>query len=83
MEPRFTRAEVAVLLESRRVERDRGPHGVPLSEATDPANRGRFTVPPPTLDFAEEALSKAQEAYRKLEDRPPMEALLWRVEKAD
>lgn len=81
--PRFTPAEKAVLLAARRKLREqRGPHGVPMSEATDPANRGKFGVPPPSVDFAAWEISKARAAAEKTyKDVIPMEALVFGVEK--
>lgn len=81
--PRFTPAEKAVLLAARRKQREqRGSHGVPMSEATDPANRGKFVVPPPSVDFAAWELSKARASAEKTyKDMIPMEALLFSLEK--
>lgn len=80
-EPRFTRAEVDVLLEARRLEQEpRGAHGFPLREATDPANQYRAVVPLPTLDFYQAAMNKAKDDYRKRWPDADMSALLWRVE---
>ena len=68
-EPRFTREQTAMLLESRRLERiPRNSLGVPLAEAIDPANdpssweaTGRYVVPTPSVDFAAEAVRRAKE----------------------
>lgn len=82
-QPRFTAREKNLLLASRRAEKEpRGAHGFLLSESTDISNRGHYSVPDPVQDFAAEVLVNAQEAYRAMPDRPPMEALLWRVEKS-
>lgn len=84
-ESRFSRHEVALLLASRRAEREqRGSHGWPMSVATDPANQGKFFVGPPTLDFAAKAEIKARElAEKEYKDKEPMGALMFRVEKRD
>lgn len=82
-EPRFTRAEKALLLVARRRALEpRGPHGVRLSEATDPANdptswdaTGKFVVPLPKVDFAAEALKAAQAKWPEDDKR----TLLWSV----
>lgn len=80
-EPEFSAWDRALLLGDRaRSEIQQGRHGLPISVATDPANRGRFAVPLPTTDFAAEALSRAQDAYRKKYPDAPFDALLWRVE---
>lgn len=81
-EPRFTRAEVDVLLASRRKEREpRGSHGFTIAEATDPANQYRFRAPDaPVFDFAQIALDRARDAYRKKWPDANMSAALFRVE---
>lgn len=81
-EPRFTPHEVDVLLASRREDlKPRGEHGLPLSVATDPNNRGRFKVGLPTRDFAQEALDAEREKYRKTYgDDYARYSFLWRVE---
>lgn len=56
--------QVALLLAHEDLERDLGPHGIPLSVATDPANEFKFNVPAlPTVDHAARALAKRQDAY--------------------
>lgn len=83
-EPEFSAWDRALFLHQWQVEQEpRGKHGLTLAEATDPANRGKFVVEEPTQDFAAEALVAAQKAYEAAADRPPMEALLWRVSKVD
>lgn len=82
-EPRFSRDEKERLLAARREELEpRGSHGVPLRDATDPANdptswesTGRFVVPLPRVDFAAEALRAAQAKWPEDDKR----ALLWTV----
>lgn len=62
----------------------RGPHGVLLAEATDPALHGQWVVEPPTRDLVQEAILAAQEAWKKTPgtDRYDPSALLWRVKRA-
>ena len=81
-EPRFTRAEVDVLLASRRKEREpRGSHGFTIAEATDPKNQYRFRAPDqPVFDFAQIALDRSRDAYRKKWPDANMSAALFRVE---
>lgn len=63
-EPRFSRADVAVLLASRREDHaPRGSHGHKISESTDPAHQYVWSVEPPIVDFAAVALSKARKEY--------------------
>lgn len=83
-EPRFTPGEKALLLASRHASQaPRGSHGVLLSVATDPKNRGRFDVEN-VVDFAQEALNKVQaewhEQHRGVMD---LDALLWQVKLND
>lgn len=82
-ESRFTRAEVDVLLASRRDEREpRGRHGYTLSEATDPANADAFYVENPTRDFAQQAYDRAAKAYRdKWGEKAESGSLLFQVVK--
>ena len=81
-EPRFTPADVDILLASRRKEAEpRGEHGFTYAEATDPKNQGRFKVALPVRDFAQEALDAEREKYRKTYgDDYHRYAFLWRVE---
>jgi hypothetical protein len=60
----FTANELAVLLLSRLEENKRGPHGISMDVATDPANKGKF-VPEATIDFAQAALDALQEDFRE------------------
>lgn len=83
-EPRFNRHDVAVLLASRRAEKEpRGSHGHLLSETTDPAHQYKWKVPLPVTDFAQEKLTRAQDAYKKTYPEADMSALLWRVDLDD
>lgn len=80
--PRFSPEDKALLLAARRKAREPlNAHGVPIAEATDPANRGKFVIPPPTVDFVAWEMSKAQaEAEKTYKDKIPMSALLFGVE---
>jgi hypothetical protein len=63
-EPEWASDDVALLLALRRLEADMGPHGVPMSEATDLANRGKFIVNEvPKVDYARLAIDKAREHH--------------------
>ena len=69
-EPEFSPMDVALLVGSRRVERDTGRHGFPMGEATDPANQFAFRGSDgPRIDWAEKALLDAQDAYYKQHDK--------------
>jgi hypothetical protein len=57
----------------------RGSHGLPLSEATDPAYQYEWRVPLPTQDFAKAKLDAEQEAFKKQYPDADMGSLLWRV----
>jgi hypothetical protein len=64
--PEFTREDVALLVASRRMQREIGPHGIPMSEAMDPANQFAFKGPgQPKVDWAEKALRDDIDAYYK------------------
>ena len=82
-EPEYTFLDRAWLLDSwKQANVPRGSHGWLMSEATDPANQGKFFVGPPTLDFAALAEIKAREDAEKVyKDKIPMGALKFRVEK--
>lgn len=82
VEPRFTRAEVDVLLASRRKEREpRGSHGFTIAEATDPDVRGRIRVPLPTRDFIQQRIDKERRAYEKqYGEHAEMNSLYFRAE---
>ena len=83
-ESRFSRREVDLLLESRRLEKQpRGSHGLTLAEATDPANQFAFTVGKPVRDFAASALRAAKDAYQKANPGVEMSDLLWVVERRE
>ncbi|WP_447948212.1 hypothetical protein [Microbacterium maritypicum] len=83
-EPEFSAWDRALFLDLRNRERERrGSHGHTIADATDPENQFKFYVPPPTKDFAAEALQKEQESYRKRFPNVDLGSLLWRVEKRD
>lgn len=70
------------LLEQEQAER--GSHGWLMSEATDPANQGKFFVGPPTVDFAAKAEIEGREEMEKMyKGKFPLGALKLRVEKRD
>lgn len=64
-------------------KRPRGPHGLPLDEVTDGANRGRYVAEKPLRDLAQEALNVQKDAYRKAYPDADLDSLLWRVRKLD
>ena len=81
VEPRFTVQEKMLLLAARRKSLvRRGDHGIPLSVATDPKNRGKFRVPLPLTDFAEQALARERDRYRAQYGDQDVDSLLWSVE---
>jgi hypothetical protein len=56
--------DVALLIASRRAANvRRGPHGIPLVEAMDPANQFAFEATGPKKDWALAALKARQDAY--------------------
>jgi hypothetical protein len=77
---------VALLIASKQDERSRGPHGFPMSEATDKANQYAFEGSGvPSVDYAEKARLDAQAAYYKrydTKDNPVnRNGHIWRVSK--
>lgn len=90
-EPEFSLRDQAQLLDSFVAEREpRGPHGIPLSEATDPAYnpyspdaKGRF-VAEPVVDYAQSAIDKAREDRRKSLQNPDDDwAIFYTVRRED
>lgn len=88
-ESEYSDRDRALLLQSWDEEHTpRGPHGVPVAEATDEANNplspaatGRFEAEP-VIDFAQDAIEKAQEARRKALSNPDDDwPLIWRVKR--
>ena len=69
-DPDFTREDVALLLADQALEADMGPHGIPMSEATDPANQFAFEgFAAPQTDWAEKARQDAKDRfYEKWKD---------------
>lgn len=63
-EPEWTPEDVALLVSSSRLEREVGPHGIPMSEATDPANQFAFEGHIRT-DWAEKAKRDKLDELRK------------------
>ena len=82
-EPEWSPDDVAAVLASRRrFNTKRSPTGYPLTEATDPANRGKFTVDLPTTDFALQALLREQKRYEeKFPSAKGDRSLIWNVGK--
>lgn len=89
-EPEWGEADrLAVVAELER-RRMLGDHGHPLDEAmspdADPSSfdaKYRYVVPPPTRDYAKQALNEAQEAMRKRFPDADLSAFRWRVERED
>lgn len=84
-ESEFSDLDRKWLLDSWAAEQaPRGSHGWLMSEATDPANQGRFFVGPPTVDFAAKVEIEAREEAEKVwKGKIPLGALKFRVEKKD
>lgn len=85
-EPEWSMADVAFLVASRQREREYGPHGFLLSEATDPANQYAFEgQAKPRVDYAEKARLDAEQAYYKQWDKKDnpvnRNGHIWRVSK--
>jgi hypothetical protein len=92
-ESEWTPDEVAALLASRILEKDMGPHGHPMSEATSPLaapgsknQKWRYVGSPlPVQDHAAKALADAQDAYKNQwgKDRPLPAGLHFSVDRVD
>lgn len=92
-EPEFTADDVAVLLAHEAYMADIGPHGQPMSEATsplanpsDPDHKWFYEGRGPVFDYAEQAIERRREAYKKkhLEKGAPMPVgALFRADKVD
>lgn len=80
-EAEFSAWDRAVLIADRaHALAPRGDHGLLLSETTDPANQGRYTVPLPTVDFAAKKLADEKKKYAKQWGDDALTGTLWRVE---
>lgn len=60
----FTPEHVALLLASRQKEREAGPHGIPMSVATDPAMKSKIRTHM-TVDFVAQAIANTKKQYEK------------------
>jgi hypothetical protein len=81
-EPEFDDEQVSWLLASEALEADIGPHGQPMSEATDPANEFAYKAPKrPVIDHAERARMSAADRYHKEWPDASRHGELWTVEK--
>lgn len=79
-EPLWTPDDIAVALASRHAQNaPRGPHGLLLSEATDPAFHDQWVVPLPKRDFALKKQNEAQALRRKQYPDEDASSLLWKV----
>lgn len=79
-EPEYTDRDRALLLAGLAGRKEpRGSHGVTLAEATDPAHQYEWDVELPTMDFAQEALNRAIDKYKKAYPDADLSALLWKV----
>ena len=89
-EPEFSRDHLDLLLAHERLEADRGSHGQPMSEATDPsgdpAKKGGWRYEAnrlPRVDFAAKALADQQDAFYKKWPKASRNGHLWYVKRVD
>lgn len=80
-EPEFTATDVASLLAFVADEESRGPHGVLMNEATDPANKNRFRAAR-FVDFAQAAIDRKRAEIDKMTTNDPRYGEFFIVEKA-
>jgi hypothetical protein len=67
-EATFRPQDVDMLLAHLENVADKGPHGIPMSEATDPANQFAFEGQGPFVDYAAKAQKDKQDAYYREHD---------------
>lgn len=85
-DPEWRPQDVSLLVASRVREREYGPHGFTIAEATDPANVNAFEgSEKPVVDYAEKARADAEAAYYKRWDQKDnpvnRHGHIWRVKK--
>jgi hypothetical protein len=79
-EPEFDAEQVSWLLASESLEADIGPHGQPMSEATDPANQWAYRSDDvPVIDYAEKARMVAADKYHAQYPDAKRHGELWPV----
>ena len=61
----------------------RGRHGIPLSEAMDPANQFAYEAVGPREDFAQSAINKAQDAFEKTRPKEDHRSISFGVRRRD
>lgn len=79
-ETRWPPGEVALLLASRR--ENIGPHGVPMDEAMNPDNAGKFKVKV-LRDYAQMDVTAMRETYRKKYPHDDLSSLMFSAELPD
>lgn len=83
-ESEYDGEQVALLLASRRISADVGPHGIPMSEATAADGRGKFEgFPVPRIDWAEFARQHAKDHYYAQYPDADRAGHLWGVRRVD
>jgi hypothetical protein len=83
-EPEYTPQDQALMVADWYEQREpKNGYGIPITEATDPANAQAFVVPYPRRDFAAQAAGRARKQYEKDYPHDDPSSLLWRVERAE
>lgn len=89
-EPEFDLEQLALSLAVERLDADLGPHGHPMSEASssdaDPSKPGGYRYmanEAPRIDYAAQALERAQEAFYKKWPDAERAGHLWHVRRID
>jgi hypothetical protein len=89
-EPEFDAEQLALLISYEDILADRGSHGLPLSETTDPqadpAKWGGWRYEAnksPRIDYAGQAIAKAQDAYYKAHPDEPRGGHGWYARRVD
>jgi hypothetical protein len=90
LEPEFDSEQRSLLLAYEALTHDRGSHGLPLSETTDPRadpatwDGWRYEAnKSPRIDFAGQAIAKAQQAYYKDHPDEPRGGHGWYARRVD
>jgi hypothetical protein len=89
-EPEWSRDELDMMLAYERVMADMGPHGHPMSEATDPqanpAAEGGWVYKAnsyPKTDYAARAIDRARDAYYKANPDVDRAGDVWYAKRVD
>jgi len=75
----FSPVDIGLLLAAREMQADVGPHGLPMSVATNPENQFAFEAGLPVTDWASRTLAAEQKNYYASYPDADRSGHLWRV----